>query len=235
MGFLKIEKRVYIIMALKSNLREQQQTVQYDARLDDLELLQQFPWKVYMVPTPRTFKIRFVDFEESQSDEESSEIRIEKKIKERTTEKWSDAFRILIARQKIKIKKKKKKTEGPKVKIEYNFLLGIEFPNGHIVYQKTEIRKNDLAMFAISKRNNILLHIPVQGKLFMGLIGMGRCNICNIRLKRLYRCYDCEPKKQKTMTDFCKACYIKREHAGHRAIVLNYDEDLFDDYPYLDE
>ena len=155
-------------------------------------------------------------------------------IKERTTEKWLDNFRILISRQKIKIKKKKKK-HGPKIKIEYNFLVGIEFPNGCVVYQKAEFKKNEIAMYAFSKKNNILLNIPIRGKLFVGLIHMGRCNICNIRLRRLYRCYDCEPKKQKTMTDFCKACYIKRDHPGHRAIVLNYDEDILDEYPYLDE
>lgn len=213
----------------KSNIKSQKDPEPYDPKLDDINVSAFIPIQLIMIPTPRESKIKFIDFEESQSDEESSETQRKKRIEEKTVEK-SVNFTIVIADFKISKKRSHK-------------LLGIDFPNGSIIYHKVE--KGTFShlspqrggvvdgTYLLSRSNNILLHL-INGKLnYFGLFDKEKCDICNIPLKKAYRCYDCHPKKRKHLTCFCKACYIKRDHTSHRAIALQYNDDLFADFPDL--
>jgi len=207
----------------KSNIKAQKEPDPYDSKLDDIQTTSFIPIRLIMIPTPRETKIKFIDFEESQSDEESSETQRKKRIEEKTVERPVN-FTVILAYFKKKTKQ----------------LLGLEFPNGAIIYHKVESDTiKDDQQYSLSRSNNILVHL-IKGKLnYFGLFDKDKCDICNIPLKKAYHCYDCKskhpknPEKRKHLTCFCKACYIKRDHTGHRAIALQYNDDLFADYPDL--
>lgn len=205
-------------MNTKSNIKSQKDPEPYDPKLDDIDASVFIPIQLVMIPTPRESKIKFIDFEESQSDEESSETQRRKRIEEKTVERRVN-FTIVIADYKSGKRSKK--------------LLGIDFPNGSIIYHKVEDGTLENGAYMLSRSNNILVHL-INGKLnYFGLFDKEKCDICNIPLKKAYHCYDCHPKKRKHLTCFCKACYIKRDHTSHRAIALQYDDDLFSDFPDL--
>lgn len=199
----------------------------YDSRLDDIEPLRVFNWRVFMIPVPRKPLTEFVDDDESDSLETIQELE----HKERTTERWIDTFHVIMARLQIKYKKNGKLRKKPK----YDSMLGIEFPDGKIIYFRAQYKKSHGDIAAITTNNhNLLFNIPEKNAPFLGLKNMTRCDICRRNLRKIYRCFDCNPKKSHHKTDFCKTCYIKREHVSHRVIALCYDEDVYDKYDYLD-
>ena len=199
----------------KSNIKTPKEPEPYDPKLDDIKISNFIPIQLVMIPTPRETKIKFIDFEESQSDEESSETQRRKRIEEKTVEK-SVSFTLISAKYKSKN------------------LLGIEFPNGSIIYKKAELEYTNQAEWCLlSRSDNMLVHLIAGNLNYFGLFDKTKCDICNIPLKKAYHCYDCHPKKRKNLTCFCKACYIKRDHTGHRAIALQYNDDLFANFPAL--
>ena len=188
-----------------------------------------------MIPTPKKHVVKFVNFDESMDSEsdESSGTRIERKFAERTTEKWIDTFNILIAQvpghskpEKKSKKSKKSKSKNTSKKTDPKQLIGIQFPNGCIVYINISFKQNEKCIYAISESQNIFFMMKGP-KVFIGLLSRGKCSSCNKRLKKVYRCFDCIPSHH-GKADFCKACYTKREHDGHRAIALTLDEDLYE-------
>lgn len=155
---------------------------------------------IKMIPAPREKKVHFIDFTESMSDDdESSESRRERTIREKTEEK--------IVRFEILFSKKKNHT-----------LLGILFPNNNIIYHKTK----PVGGGAYSKKYNLIFFDKM-----IYLLKRSRCDYCERLLKRVYRCYDCQPRDG-IYKEFCKICHIKREHVGHNVIMLTYNEDVED-------
>jgi hypothetical protein len=209
---------------IKSNIKKPGSEEISDPKLDDIEITQFIPVQILMIPTPRERKIKFIDFEESQSDEESSETQRRKRIEEKTVEKIV-GFTLILANRDI----------GNKIK----HMLGIEFPWGSIIYQSMESgnienkKAEPSGSYYLSRSNNILVHFIGNKLNYFGLFDKDKCDICNIPLRKAYHCYDCQPKKRKHLTSFCKSCYIKREHAGHRSIALQYNDELFADFPSL--
>lgn len=189
--------------------------------MSEITIVEEHNINVHMFLIPKTKKVHFTNFEDS--DEESSET-YKKMTKLIETKEIDIPFTISIA----------------KIKRKSDLYMGIEFQNGKVVYRKVKMLKyKDTTIYSDSPN---LAFIPADGALT--LCSMERCFTCHGMFKKIYRCFDCFPHsdpetsediKKRNKYDFCKACYKRRDHTNHRIIALTLNDDIVDKYPILDE
>ncbi len=98
---------------------------------------------------------------------------------------------------------------------------------------KVRLFNKDGDFVGITSRN-IFVNMPKQGNVFIGLRNKSKCDTCSKPLTKVYICYYSSDQKTKNR-NFCKVCYRKRKHEDHRIIALEYSEDIYDEYEYLND
>jgi len=196
--------------------------------------MKQIDISVFMIPPLKSKRkrINFTgDIEKSEDLSISEEDSFEKQRK--ASEQWIHDYQAIIAKRDTNLSKGIKKSKNP-YKAHYQPLLGIKFPNNEVIYMKANFfTSGNNLMGYTSDSHNILLNLPHEGKVFLGLKNRTRCEICATPLIKVYRCFDCKPHKSNQKIDFCKSCYKKRKHGSHRVIPLNYSEEIFYKHEYL--
>ena len=205
----------------------------YDQRIDNIEVVGFYPTKLFMVPSIRK-TVRFQDPNDSDySDSESLETK-RKKIRANSKKEQWISYNIMLSKMWL--------PKHLRIKGKFQDLLGFEFPSGDISYIKVKIHKTKNFIVAMASNfHSVIFHYDIQDRSsFIGFMGTLRCYHCNRAVKKIYRCFDCRVSlppnaKHSKFVDSCKTCYSKREHVGHRSILLESIFNRIDDYEYLED